>query len=509
MTTSNERPALYLYNTMNRKKEAFAPISDDAVRLYSCGPTVYDTAHIGNLRAYIFMDSLRRALKRNGYTLKHVMNITDVGHLVSDEDTGEDKMLKGARERNKTPWEIAEEITKIFMDDIAALNIEKPEIIAKATEHIPQMLEMVEALVDKGYGYELSDGIYFDISKFAEYGRLSRLDLDEQMAGARVDVNPDKRHPADFALWIKAPAEHIMQWESRWGPGYPGWHIECSAMSMHYLGDRIDIHTGGIDHIPVHHENEIAQSDAYAGKRVVNTWMHGEFLQVDNGKMSKSLKNNYLVEDLRAKGYSPLAYRYFCLNGHYRSKLNFTWESMRAAAVAYRRFIEGALAHRGEAAQSGAADGAVGGSAGAAADGAADADDSADAGDRDNIASYITGMAESFDAAVNDDLNIPKALGIAWQLIRRPEKSDAIFNLLLSMDEVLGLGLKEAASDPRGTGAQPVEEDVPPEILTLVKERETARTAKDWAKSDELRDLIKSKGYAVTDSKEGAKIAKI
>ncbi|MCL2060956.1 MAG: cysteine--tRNA ligase, partial [Oscillospiraceae bacterium] len=409
--------------------------------------------------------------------------------------------LKGARERNKTPWEIAEEITGIFMDDIAALNIEKPEIIAKATDHIPQMLEMVEALVDKGYGYELSDGIYFDISKFAEYGRLSRLDLDEQMAGARVDVNPDKRHPADFALWIKAPAEHIMQWDSRWGKGYPGWHIECSAMSMHYLGDRIDIHTGGIDHIPVHHENEIAQSDAYAGKRVVNTWMHGEFLQVDGGKMSKSLKNAYLISDLRAKGYAPLAYRYFCLNGHYSSKLNFTWEGMRAAAVAHRRFIEGALAHRGNAAAAGAA--AIG-------NGAA-ADASADIG-----ASYLSGMAEAFDAAVNDDLNIPKALGIAWQLIRNPVKSGGIFDLLINMDEVLGLGLKEAAAEPRGAGsgagavagAGSGEDSIPADILELAKERDAARAAKDWPKSDELRDLIKSKGYAITDSKEGAKITK-
>ena len=481
----NEKPALYLFNTMSRKKEPFKTLSGGEARVYSCGPTVYDTAHIGNMRAYLFIDSLRRVLKRNGFKLKHVMNITDVGHLVSDADTGEDKMIKGAREQDKTPWEIAEYFTRLFMEDTAALGIDLPDIIVKATDHISDMLDMVTVLVEKGYGYELSDAVYFDISKFDNYGALSRLDLDEQMAGARVDVNPDKRHPADFALWIKAPQEHIMQWESPWGAGYPGWHIECSAMSQRYLGDRIDIHTGGVDHIPIHHENEIAQSDAYAGKRVVNIWMHNEFLLIDNGKMSKSLRNAYTVGDLRAKGYDPLVFRYFCLNGHYRNKLNFTWDGMRSASVSYRRFIEGALAHR-----------------------------DAERVVPDLEPSYIEGMAEAFDMAVNDDLNIPKALGIAWQLIRNPIKSAKIYELLLDMDGILGLGIKTAAEAKpyggaaNGAAAQTADSVIPDEILELVKARDAARSVKDWKKSDELRDMIKAQGYTVLDSKQGAKVEK-
>ena len=496
-----EKPALFLYNTLSRNKEPFKPADGETARIYSCGLTVYSAATIGNMRTYIFMDSLRRVLKRNGYKLRHVMNITDVGHLVSDEDTGEDKMLKGARERNKTPWEVAREFTELFMDDAASLNIGMPEIISKATDHIPQMLEMVEKLVDDGYGYEISDGIYFDIGKFAGYGQLSRIDLDGQLAGARVDVNREKRNPADFALWKKAPKEHIMKWDSRWGDGYPGWHIECSAMSIHYLGDSIDIHSGGTDHIPIHHENEIAQSDAYAGKRVVNIWMHAAFLLIDNGKMSKSLGNLFTVGDLRARGFNPLVYRYFCLNAHYRNKLNFTWDGMRAAAVSYRRFIEGALAHRdagngfGGAREAGAGTGAEAG----------------------GVRALIADTVSSFDAALNDDLNVPKALGIAWQLIRSPVKSAEIYDALLEMDEIFGLGLKEAGAAAKNkadsdeslksTAFQTA--GIPADILELVKEREAARAAKDWKKSDELRDAIKAGGFAVMDSKQGVTIERI
>jgi len=258
-----------VFNTLSRQKEEFVPINPGEVRIYSCGPTVYNHAHIGNMRAYVFMDTLRRVLKFNGYKLKHVMNITDVGHLTSDADEGEDKMVKTAREQKKTPWEIAEYYTAIFFKDIEELNIEKPEIIAKATDHINEMIEFVKGLCDKGYGYETSDGIYFDISKFKDYGKLSKIDLEGQKAGARVEVNPEKRNPLDFALWKKAPREHIMQWPSPWGMGYPGWHIECSTMARKYLGDTFDIHTGGVDHIPIHHENEIAQSEALLGKPAV------------------------------------------------------------------------------------------------------------------------------------------------------------------------------------------------------------------------------------------------
>ena len=320
------------YNTLTRTKEDFATCDgSDTVRIYSCGPTVYNFAHIGNMRTYIFMDQLRRALLYNGFKLRHCMNITDVGHLVSDGDDGEDKMQKTAREQKKSPWEIAKFYTDAFFGDLDRLNISRPEIISRATDNIPEMIKFVEGLVERGYGYETSDGIYFDISKFPEYGRLSRINLDEQKSGARVEVNDEKRGPADFALWKKAPKEHIMQWESPWGMGYPGWHIECSAMGLKYLGERFDIHTGGVDHIPIHHENEIAQTCGLLGHMSAHIWMHGEFMLVDGGKMSKSLGNTYTVSQLMEKGYEPLDFRYFCLNAHYRQKLNFTIEGMDAA----------------------------------------------------------------------------------------------------------------------------------------------------------------------------------
>ena len=264
-----------LYNTLSRKKEEFVPIKPGKAGMYSCGPTVYNYAHIGNMRTYVFMDMLRRTLEAYGFKVKSVMNITDVGHLTSDADEGEDKMARAAKEQKKTPWEIAQYYTDVFFKDLQALNIKRPNLTPKATEHIKEMLDFVQGLVDKGYGYETDDGIYFDISQFPDYGKLSGADLEAQLAGARVEVNQQKRHPADFALWKKAPKEHIMQWESPWGMGYPGWHIECSAMSRKYLGDVFDIHTGGVDHIPVHHENEIAQSEALLGHRLCITGCTG------------------------------------------------------------------------------------------------------------------------------------------------------------------------------------------------------------------------------------------
>ncbi len=456
-----------VYNTLSRKKEDFKPINDKEVRIYSCGPTVYNFAHIGNLRTYIFMDVLRKVLEYNGYSLKHAMNITDVGHLVSDEDDGEDKMLKGAREQKKTPWEIAEYYTDVFMKDITALNIEIPEIVPKATEHIPEMLEFVKGLVDKGYGYETSDGIYFDIQKFNGYGKLSKANLEEQIAGARVEVNEEKHHPADFALWKKAPREHIMQWESQWGMGYPGWHIECSAMGRKYLGDVFDIHTGGVDHIPVHHENELAQSEALLGKPAVNYWMHGEFMMVNNGKMSKSLGNTYTVDNLKEKGYDPLAFRYMCLNAHYRNKLNFTWEVMQSAQVSYDRFIEEVQAHKN--------------------------------GTENVEESVINGFLSDFEDAVNDDLNIPKALGIAWNAVRYGKKSQQIYDLLTKMNRIFGFDLDKQKT-------QSNEPEISDDVRKLVKERQQARKDKNWKRSDEIRDALKAMGIVVEDTAEGPKI---
>lgn len=460
-----------LYNTLTRQKEEFVPINGNQVKMYSCGPTVYNYAHIGNLRTYVFMDILRRTLKYNGYELLNVMNITDVGHLVSDEDEGEDKMVKGAREQKKTPWEIAEYYTDVFMEDIAALNIGRPEIIPKATDHIKEMISFVEGLLEKGYAYETSDGIYFDISKFDGYGKLSRLNLEEQMAGARVEVNDEKRHPADFALWKKAPKEHVMQWESPWGMGYPGWHIECSAMGRKYLGDRFDIHTGGVDHIPVHHENEIAQSEALLGEPAVNFWLHGEFMMVNNGKMSKSLGNTYTIANIKERGYNPLAFRYMCLNAHYRNKLNFTWDVMQASQVSYDRFIEGALQHK---------------------EGTAEIPD-------DVQTSFLT----EFEDAINDDLNIPKALGIAWNMVRYPEKSKDIYELLLKMDDVFGLGIKYAEQK----SAEEPELDA--EIERLIEERQQARKEKNWKLSDEIRDKLKEMGIELQDTPQGVKWKRI
>ena len=461
-----------VYNTLARKKEELCPLVPGKIGMYSCGPTVYSFAHIGNLRTYVFMDLLRRTLEHAGYRVKSVMNITDVGHLTSDADEGEDKMERASREQKKTPYEIAEYYAGVFFQDIAALNIKRPTVTPKATDHIAEMIQFVQGLLEKGFAYETSDGIYFDIEKFGHYGKLSGANLEEQLAGARVEVNDEKRHPADFALWKKAPKEHIMQWESPWGMGYPGWHIECSAMSRKYLGDRFDIHTGGVDHIPVHHENEIAQSEAFLGHPAVNYWMHGEFMMVDNGKMSKSLGNTYTVADLKARGFDPLAFRYYCLNSHYRNKLNFTWEGMAAAQTSYHRLLEAALAHK-------------------------QGREKADPAEIDRL------LQEFFEAA-EDDLNVPKALGLVWTLVKQP-KDPAVYAALLKMDAILGLSLDQCEEKCR---REEPAEALPPEIEALAEARAQARSRRDWAESDRLRDELAARGYAVLDSKVGQQIRK-
>ena len=334
-----------LYNTLTREKEIFEPIDKKEVRLYSCGPTVYYYAHIGNLRAYLFMDNLRRVLRYNGYKLKHAMNITDVGHLESDADEGEDKMAKAARRENKDPYQIAAFYTEKFMEDLDKLNIWKPEIICKATEHIKEMEEYVKTIIKNGYAYETKNTIYFDTSKLDKYGVLSNISAEEQKAGARVEFDSEKKNVTDFALWIKAPENHIMKWDSFFGKCYPGWHIECSAMSRKYLGDFFDIHTGGIDHIPIHHENEIAQSKGCTGHIPAKTWMHCEFLLINGGKMSKSLNNLYTLADLMEKGYDPIVYRMFNFTSHYRNKINFTWEALDSAKVALNRLKDAYQKH--------------------------------------------------------------------------------------------------------------------------------------------------------------------
>ena len=460
-----------VYNTLTRKKEDFVPLNDKVVTMYSCGPTVYSYAHVGNLRTYVFMDILRRVLKYDGYKIKGVMNVTDVGHLLADGDDGEDKMQKAAREQKKTPWEIAAFYSDVFFKDIASLNINKPEIIAKATDHIPEMIEFVKVLMEKGYAYEISDGIYFDISKFPSYGKLSGQSIEEKEAGARVEENSEKRHPADFALWKKADKNHIMQWESPWGMGFPGWHIECSAMSRKYLGEVFDLHTGGIDAVPVHHENEIAQNEARAGKQTVNYWMHGEFMLVDGGKMSKSLGNVYTLAQLAEMGYSPLDFRFFCLNAHYRKKLNFTFEGLSAAKTSRERLNAAVYLHK------------VG----------------TEKADEAKLAEY----KKQFVDAINDDLNIPYALGVLFNLGKEPKSKD-VYNLILDFDRVFGLSL-DKVSEPK---VENNNADVPAEVMELVKARTAAKKEKNFALADEIRGKISDLGYEVKDTRDGPVVTK-
>jgi cysteinyl-tRNA synthetase len=457
---------IYFYNTLTRKKESFKPIEEKKVKMYSCGPTVYKNATIGNMRTNMFQDTLRRVLKYNGYELKHVMNITDVGHLVSDGDEGEDKMLKSAREEHKTPLEIAEHYTKLFFKDLERLNIETPEIVCKATDHIPEMLAMVEKIMERGYAYETSTAIYFDVSKLDEYGILSGINLKEQKSGARVEIDPEKRNSYDFALWIKAPENHLMKWNSPWGPSYPGWHIECSAMSTKYLGEKFDIHTGGIDLIPTHHENEIAQSKGACGKIPAHYWMHGEYLLINGGKMSKSLGNVYLLDDIIERGFDPLVYRLYNFSCHYRIKLNFTWEGMEAASVSLARLREGYQKHLG--------------------------------GNENVSDKIIEDLENRFHQAINDDLNMPLAISVVWEAVKIPQKSEKIAKLLEKFDTVLGIKIDKKKE----------QEEIPQEILELVELRQKARTEKNWSESDRIRDLIIEKGFMVKDTKNGMEISK-
>jgi len=451
-----------IYNTLTRKLEEFHPMDEQEVRMYSCGPTVYGYAHIGNLRAYLFMDTLRRTLKYNGYSLKHVMNITDVGHLVSDADDGEDKMLKAARIEKKDPLEIAEFYMDAFLQDIDKLNINKPEIIARATEHIDCMEKYVQKIIQNGFTYETQNTIYFDTSKLDKYGVLSNRNIEEQKAGARVEFDSEKRNISDFALWIKAPENHLMKWDTFWGKCYPGWHLECSAMSHHYLGEQFDIHTGGIDHIPIHHENEIAQSKGFSGKIPANYWMHVDFLTIDGGKMSKSLNNLYTLQDLSDKGYEPLVYRMFNFASNYRNKINFTWDTMDSSKVALLRLREGYWKHVN--------------------------------GTEDVSYEVLQDFEKRFLEAINDDLNMPVAMSVVWEVIKSPVKSQKLKDLLLKFDEVLGFDLAHY---------EPEAEELPEEILELVKQRDEARQNKDWAESDRIRDILIEKGYQVKDTKEG------
>lgn len=447
------------YNSLTRTKEDVPFHDGKVVKMYSCGPTVYYYPHIGNFRAYLFMDNIRRVLKYNGYKLDGVMNITDVGHLTSDADEGEDKMLVASQREHKTPWEIAKYYTDVFMKDAKALNIDLPEHIVPATSVIDDMIKFVERLIENGYAYETSKGIYFDISKFKDYGKLSGMDINEKLAGARIDVDEEKHSPYDFVLWVKAPKEHIMQWQSPWGMGYPGWHIECSVIGDKYLGETIDIHTGGVDHKPVHHENEIAQSNCHYGHQVVKMWMHLEFLQVDGGKMSKSLGNIYTLKDLADKGYSAEDFRYFYFMAHYSKQQNFTFDAIEMAKNTLKSIKNLTREHK------------------------------------NGTALVDTNKYESeFLESINDDLNMPKAIACVLRMLKE-DRSQNVYQTMLKFNEVLGLNLE--AND-----------EIPTQIKELCEKRWQAKKNKDFALADTLRQQISELGFVVKDTREGYKISK-
>ena len=463
---NDKKMEIRLFNTLTHKKEKFIPISEKEIKMYSCGPTVYSYAHIGNFRTYVFMDSLRRMLKYNGYTMNHVMNITDVGHLTSDADFGEDKMVKAAKREGKDPYEIAKFYTEVFLKDMKLLNIDNPEIITKATDNISQMIEMVTEIVKNGYGYETSKGIYFDVSKLDKYPVLSNNDIEGQEAGARIEVDKEKRNPYDFALWIKAPENHIMKWDSPWGKSYPGWHIECSAMGRRFLGEHFDIHTGGVDHIPIHHENEIAQCKGAFGSNPANFWMHCEFLLVDGGKMAKSLGNIYTIDQLKEKGIEPLAYKLFCYSSHYRNKLNFTFDGVRSSQTALNRLRNGYLAHlRGNQTV-----------------------------DKELIIEY----EEKFHKAINDDLNMTEAMSVVWEAVKNGNKSKEIARLIEKFDSVLGLDI---ANSDKYINTQ--KSEVPNEIKELIELRRKAKENKNWDEADRIRNEISLKGFIIKDMPGG------
>ncbi len=458
-----------LYNTLSRKKETFKPIKDKKVGMYTCGPTVYWYQHIGNLRSYIFADILKRVLSFNNFKVKHVMNITDVGHLTSNADEGEDKMEMAAKKEGKKAGDIADYYWKIFREDFKKLNIIEPDIWSKATEHIKEQIELIKKLEKRGYTYKTNDGIYFDTSKLKDYGKLARLKKEGLEAGKRIKMR-DKRNKTDFALWKFSPeaGERQQEWQSPWGLGFPGWHLECSTLAIKGLDtEALDIHTGGIDHIAIHHTNEIAQSEAATGKQFVKYWVHHNFLHVDGNKMSKSSGNIWTVEDIIKKGFDPLALRYLYLQAHYRQEMNFTWNSLEAAQIAYKRLIEEVAKLR-------------------------------------NPKVGCAEFEENFLDAINDDLNMPKALGLVWELIKSDNPDGFKLESILKMDQVLGLDLEKAREKKKI-----IKIIVPDEVQRLIDERENLRKSESYTQADHLRNKIKKLGYNIKDSVKGVQIEKI
>jgi cysteinyl-tRNA synthetase len=466
---------LTLFNTLGREKQVFKPIAAGKAGVYTCGPTVYNFQHIGNFRTFLFEDFLKRVLLYNGFDVTHIMNITDVGHLVSDDDEGEDKMEKGSEREGKTVWEISEHYTRVFMDDAKALNIIPPTRYTKATEYIQEQIDMVKCLEDKGYTYKTNDGVYFDTLKLSHYGELAQLDIEGLEEGKRIESTGEKKNKTDFALWKFSPAgqKRQMEWDSPWGKGFPGWHIECSAMSRKFLGDTFDIHCGGIDHIPIHHTNEIAQSESCTGKKFVNYWLHGAFLEEEGSeKMSKSKGEFLTVKTLMDKGYSPLDYRYMCLGTHYRKRLLFDWEKLDSAKTALNRIRQKVIELKKE--------------------NLSDSSDSSDSSD----------YKQKFLESINDDLNMPEGLAVLWGVVREEKLSaKARLELIYDFDKVLGLDLEKSEEKKPG--------EAPEEIMNLVNQRTEAKKAKNFKLADELRAKVKEMGWEIVDKKDGAEVKKI
>jgi cysteinyl-tRNA synthetase len=464
-----------LFNTESGKTETFQPHDPTAVKIYSCGPTVYDYAHIGNLRSYVFADILKRVLIRNGYLVQHTINLTDFGHLSDDGDAGEDKMMKGLKREGlpvtlQAMRQLSDQYIRAFEDDLDELRILPPTTWARASDFIKKQISLIKTLDEKGYTYETSDGVYFDISKFEKYGRLGHIDVNSLKSGARVEVNSEKRHPADFAVWKKGE----LGWDSRWGKGFPGWHIECSAMAMATLGKQIDIHTGGIDHVPVHHNAEIAQSEAATGKTFAKYWMHNAFLTIDNTKVSKSLGNTITLRHLADRGFSGDDYRYWLLTAHYRSPVNFSWDALKAAKQALYRLKR--LVYEDF---------------------------------KQKTATPAAEYLERFDVHLANDLDTAGAIAVLWDMLKDDSLSDKTkCGTLMAMDEVLDIGLSDNLAEGQRSLGVVSKSDIPAEVQELVDRREAARIARNWLEADTLRDQIKLKGYVVEDTTHGPKLTK-
>ncbi|MDR1839437.1 MAG: cysteine--tRNA ligase [Treponema sp.] len=473
--------AFVFFNTLGRDKQLFKPLQEGKVGFYGCGPTVYNYAHIGNLRAYVSHDILVRSLRRAGYDVKHVMNITDVGHLSGDNDEGDDKMVKSAEERGKSVLEIADFYTKAFFNDTDRMNITHPTVVCKATEHIADMIALIEKIEKNGFTYFAGGNLYFDITRFPSYGELALLRLDELQAGARTGQDENKRNPHDFVLWFTKSKfkNQALVWDSPWGRGYPGWHIECSAMSMKYLGENFDIHAGGIDHIQVHHSNEIAQSEAATGKKPwVSYWLHNEFLVLDKGKMSKSLGGFLTLQNLVDEGFDPLDYRYFLLGGHYRSQLQFSTESLKGAKNSRKSLVDKVCSLADKTGGIGAANGA------------------------DPTQGETGRYIEAFSTALEDDLSTPRALAELWGLLREGPSTPEALAAVLDMDRVLALGLEEACKGSKG-GENAVNEDFTREIEELIAKRAESKRARDFTTADNIRQSLKERGIILEDGPAG------